>query len=94
MEDNQYLILVLCAVMKNKLGYINYNTYLCTEQLKTNKLMAKRKIYITVKTRLIIEIEEGVEVNEVMQELDYNFISGTNGADIIDSEISEFDITN
>lgn len=52
-----------------------------------------RKIYVEVKTRLIIEIEEGIEFSEVMADMDYNFTSQTDGASVIDSEIIEQEIT-
>ena len=52
-----------------------------------------RKVYVTVKTRLIVEIEEGISVSEVIQEMDYNFDSQTEGADIVDTEIRGFEIT-
>ena len=52
-----------------------------------------RKVYVTVKTRLIIEMDESVEVSDVIQEMDYNFTSSTEGADIQDSEITDFEVT-
>ena len=52
-----------------------------------------RKVYIDVKVRLIIEMDEGIEVNEVMQELDYDFTSKTDGATVIDTEFDEFEVT-
>jgi len=53
-----------------------------------------RKVYVTVKTRLIIEIEEGISIDNVIEEMDYEFISNTENADITDSEIIEHEITN
>lgn len=55
--------------------------------------MGTRKVYVEVKTRLIIEIEEGVELDEVFSDMDYNFCSETEGAIIVDSEITEYEIT-
>lgn len=51
-----------------------------------------RKVYVEVKTRLIIEMEEGIEMEEVIQEMDYNFTSGTINADIVETEIIDFEI--
>jgi hypothetical protein len=52
-----------------------------------------RKVYVTVTTRLIIEMEEGIEVNEVIQEMDYNFTSKTDNAEIVDTEITDHEVT-
>lgn len=52
-----------------------------------------RKVYVTVKTRLIIEMEEGVEVSEVIQEMDYNFTSQTDNAEIVETEITDHEVT-
>jgi hypothetical protein len=46
-----------------------------------------RTIYIDVTVRLTIQMEEGIEVQEVI-ELDYNFNSETEGADVVDQEIT------
>jgi len=56
--------------------------------------MTKKTVNVTVTTKIVIEVEDGVEIAEVMQELDYNFTSGTDGAEIVNTEIAEFDITN
>lgn len=55
--------------------------------------MADRKVYIEVKVRLVVRMDEGVEVGEVIQEMDYNFDSQTNGANIEDTEILDYEIT-
>lgn len=52
-----------------------------------------RKVYLTVTTRLIIEVEEGVEVSNVIEEMDYNFTSQTDNAVIVDTEILDFEVT-
>lgn len=52
-----------------------------------------RKVYVTVKTRLIIEVEEGISIDNVIEEMDYEFISNTENADITDTEIIEHEIT-
>jgi len=52
-----------------------------------------RKIYVNVTTRLIIEAEEDVEVTEVLENMDYNFISQTDNADIVDTEIKDWEVT-
>lgn len=47
-----------------------------------------RKVYIEVKTRIIIDMDEGIEVAEVVSEMDYNFASTTTGAVVVDTEIT------
>ena len=51
-----------------------------------------RKVYVEVVTRLIIQMDEGIEVSEVLDEMNYNFASATNGADIVDMEITNYNI--
>jgi len=55
--------------------------------------MADRKIYVTVKTSLTIRADEGVSVPEILENMDYNFNSQTDGADIEDSEIQDWVVT-
>lgn len=56
--------------------------------------MADRKVYVTVTTRLIIRADEGVDIDEVLSDMDYYFKSQTDGADIEDTDIRDWDITN
>ncbi len=51
-----------------------------------------RKIYVEVTTRVIIRADEGVDVSEVLSEMDYSFTSSTEGADIEDSEITNWKV--
>ena len=52
-----------------------------------------RKVYVEVISRLIINMDDGVEVGDVISEMDYNFVSGSDGADIIETEIRGFEVT-
>jgi hypothetical protein len=52
-----------------------------------------RKIYVEVKVRLIVRADEGVSVDEIIQEMDYNFTDKTGKADIEDMEIKDFEVT-
>ena len=49
-----------------------------------------KKLYVEVITRLVVELEEGVNVSEVIQEMDYNFTSTTDGAMIVETEIRDY----
>ena len=51
-----------------------------------------RKVYVNVTTRLIISLDEDTEVSEVIENLDYNFDSQTDTADILDTEILEHEV--
>jgi hypothetical protein len=52
-----------------------------------------RKIYVEVKVRLIIRADEGVEVGQIVNEMEYNFSDTTGKADIEDSEVCGFEVT-
>lgn len=55
--------------------------------------MAERKVYVNVTTRLIIEVSEGQDVDEVLQNMDYNFTaSDSDDATIVDTEIEDWEI--
>ena len=51
-----------------------------------------RKVYVNVKTRLIIEMDEGIEVAEVLDNMDYNFTSNNDEAEITDTEIKDYEV--
>ena len=52
-----------------------------------------RKVYVDVTVRLIINADEGIEICDVISELDYNFTSQTEGAEIEDTEITNHEVT-
>ncbi len=52
-----------------------------------------RKVYVEVITRLIIQADEGVEIQQVINEMDYDFYDNTGKATIIDIEIKDYNIT-
>jgi len=52
-----------------------------------------RKVYVDVKVRLIINMDGGTLVSDVMEEAEYGFISQTDGAEIEEMEIRDWDIT-
>jgi len=49
-----------------------------------------RKVYVDVTVRLIINAEENVKISNVIQEMDYNFTSNHDDAEIVDTEIINF----
>ena len=55
--------------------------------------MPSRKVYVNVTTRLIIRMEEGVDVEDVLSNMDYDFRSTDDDAEIEDMEIREHEVT-
>jgi len=52
-----------------------------------------RKVHVKVTVDLLLKMEEGVEVQEVIDEMEYSFESQTKNADIEDTEILEHEVT-
>jgi len=52
-----------------------------------------RKVYVDAKVRLIIRADDDQSIEEVLENMDYSFISQSDGADIEDTEIREWEIT-
>ncbi len=52
-----------------------------------------RKVYITVTTKIILDMDEGIELDEVMSDMDYNFKSQTDGVDVVDTEMQDYEVT-
>lgn len=52
-----------------------------------------RKVTVEVKVKLTINMDDGVEVSEVINEMEYDFTSTIDGADIEDTEIIDHDVT-
>ena len=52
-----------------------------------------RKVIVEVKVKLVINMDEGIEVSDVINELEYDFTSTVDGADIEDTEILDHDVT-
>ena len=51
-----------------------------------------RKVYVELKVKMILNQDEGVETSEILDEMNYNFQDTTGKADIIDTEILDYDI--
>jgi len=52
-----------------------------------------RKVYVEATVKIVINVDEGVEVGDVVQVLDYNFSDTTGNADVMDAEILDYEIT-
>ena len=55
--------------------------------------MADRKVYVEAKVKLIVRVDEGTEVSEVMDEMDYGFMDTTGKATVEDTEIVDYEVT-
>jgi len=65
------------------IGLLNYLQY---------KEENMRKVYIDVTTRVIVQMNEGVSVDNVMTDMDYNFSFDGEEADIVDTEITNWNV--
>lgn len=52
-----------------------------------------KKVYATITTRIVMDIEEGVDPYEVINECEYNYESNTPNADIVETDILDMEIT-
>ena len=51
-----------------------------------------RKVYVNITTRIVMDIQEGIDPYDVINESDYDIISNTPGADILDTEITDYQL--
>jgi hypothetical protein len=52
-----------------------------------------RKVYVNLTVQLIIRQDDGVETSDVIDEMDYDFVSQTVGAEIEDVSIENMEVT-
>ena len=51
-----------------------------------------RKVYVDVTIRLIMNVEDGVSIGDVMGEMDYEFNPLDETAEVVDTEMTMFDV--
>jgi len=51
-----------------------------------------KKACVAVTVHLYMDVESGINLNDVVNELDYHFADTTDMARVVDSHIEEFDI--
>lgn len=56
--------------------------------------MADRRVYVHVKVKLIMDVEEGVSIDHIISDMDYNFDFNGEEATINDTEIIDFAVIN
>ena len=52
----------------------------------------RRKVIVELKVKLLLNVDEESQISDIVDELDYNFSDTTGSADVIDTEISDFEI--
>ena len=51
-----------------------------------------RKVYVELKVKLVITVDKGVDVDKVINELDYDFSDTTTQATVEDTVITDYEI--
>ena len=51
-----------------------------------------RKVTLQLTMRVVLSVDEGVEIAEIVSELDYQINDTTTKADILDTEITDYEI--
>ena len=51
-----------------------------------------RKVTVELEMRVVMSVDEGVEISEVVNELDYQVNDTTSTADILDTEITDYEV--
>ena len=54
--------------------------------------MGYRKSTVQVTFNIDISVNDGVDVDEILNEMDYDFKTNTNEADVLDSEMTNFEL--
>ena len=51
-----------------------------------------RKVTLKLEMRVVMSVNEGIEISDVVDELDYHIHDTTTTADILDTEITDYEI--
>ena len=51
-----------------------------------------RKVTVKLDMRIVMSVDEGVEISEIVNELDYQVNDTTTAADILDTEIMDYEV--
>ena len=51
-----------------------------------------RKVTVELEMRLVMLVDEGIEISDVVNELNYEVQDTTTGADILDTEITGYEV--
>jgi len=51
-----------------------------------------RKVTIKLEMRVVMSVDEGIEISQVVNGLDYQLNDTTTAADILDTEITDYEV--
>lgn len=51
-----------------------------------------RKVTLKLEMKIVMAVDEGIEISEVINELDYQVEDTTTAADILDTEIIDYEV--
>jgi len=51
-----------------------------------------RTVTVKIEAKLTLKVDEGVEVSEIIDEMEYSFVDTTTRATIEDAEITDFEV--
>ena len=51
-----------------------------------------RKVTVQLEMQVVMRVNEGVEISDVVNELDYDIRDTTTAADILDTEITDYEV--
>ena len=51
-----------------------------------------RKVTIKLGLRIVMSVDEGIEISQVVNELDYHVNDTTTTADILDTQITDYEV--
>ena len=51
-----------------------------------------RKVTVKLEMKIVMSVDEGMKISEVIQELDYQVTDTTTTADILDTEILDYEV--
>ena len=54
--------------------------------------MTMRKVTVKLEMQLVMLVDEGIEISQVVNELDYEVNDTTTAADILDTEITDYEV--
>jgi hypothetical protein len=52
-----------------------------------------RKVYLEVKVKVILNLDDDTTVSKAMEEVDYSFNSNSKYFDVLDTEILDYEVT-
>jgi hypothetical protein len=51
-----------------------------------------RKVTVKLEMRIVMSVDEGIEISEIINELDFQVNDTTTAADILDTEIIDYEV--